>query len=501
MFELHYINFFKEGGKNLFKAPTATGKSTELLHFLIDNKEYRKGTVIAYPRHNLLNEKAEEFRKAGITFNILNEKPTFSCSKFNKDIEKYYANGFGIKVRKVLKGLKEGNKAILRNYNITLDDICLISNYFENVRNALTSDDLLLVTHDSALMIEFPNHSRLIFDEDPMDRIQKLYEVTLDSLKAFTASSERLKIYSEAIIKKVNNYQPTENQIAKIKNPISFDYKDEYYISELSLNHLGRLLKSNEIYIEYKDDRPFKLVTVELRIPNFEDILILSATPDLRLKIIFEDLDMIDFGEVELTGKLYQLPNKSFSKTTLEYPNTTKILDEISKIIGDTKVIGVESEALRTHLRLDGNFQNTSGTNSFVNDNLLIISSNFIDDYNVPIWADSLGMLFSSTNCDNRLVVRNNHEFMIRTYTDEILQEIHLSWLENVQEQAIGRARLASNKNIVIILSRVISPHPQTKFYYDYKTEQIPKLIFDIINSNVSGSVSHDFSNHSNYSL
>jgi hypothetical protein len=90
---------------------------------------------------------------------------------------------------------------------------------------------------------------------------------------------------------------------------------------------------------------------------------------------------------------------------------------------------------------------------------------------------------------------------MIRTYTDEFLQEIQLSWLENVQEQAIGRARLASNKNIVIILSRVISPHPQTKLIYDYKTEQIPKLIFDIINSNVSGSVSHDFSNHSNYSF
>jgi hypothetical protein len=167
-------------------------------------------------------------------------------------------------------------------------------------------------------------------------------------------------------------------------------------------------------------------------------------------------------------------------------------LDDISKIIGDTKVIGVESEALKTHLRLDGNFQNTSGTNTFVNNNLIIIGTNYIGEYNVPIWADSLGLLFSSTNYDNRLVVRNNHEYMIRTYTDEFLQEIQLSWLENVQEQAIGRARLASNKNIVIILSRVISPNPQTKFYYDYKTEQIPKLIFDIINSNVSGSVSQD---------
>lgn len=480
-FELEYINFFKEGGKNLFKAPTATGKSTELLHFLIDNKEFRKGTVIAYPRHNLLNEKAEEFQLAGIKFNILTQRPTFSCSKLNEDIKKYYENGFGNKVRKILQGLEEGNEGIHSKYSISQNDKYLISNYFENFRNALNSDDLLLVTHDSALMNDFPNHSRLIFDEDPMDKIQKLYEVTLDSLKAFTASSERLKSYSETIIEKVSNYEPTENQLAKIKNPISFDYKDEYYISELSLNHLGRLLKSDEIYIVYKEDIPFKLVVVELRFPNFEDILILSATPDMRLKIIFEDLDIIDFGEVELTGKLYQLPNKSFSKMTLEYPNTTKILDEISKNIGDTKVIGVESEALRTHLRLDGNFQNTSGTNSFVNNNLIIICTNYIGEYIVPIWADSLGLLFSSTNYDNRLVVRNNHEFMIRTYADEILQEIHLSWLENVQAQAIGRARLASNKNIVIILSRVISPHPQTKFYYDYKTEDIPKIIFDII--------------------
>lgn len=496
MFEFHYINFFKEGGKNLFKAPTGTGKSIELLHFLIDNKDFRKGTVIAYPRHNLLNEKAEEFRKAGITFNILKEKPTFSCSKLNKDIEKYYANGFGNKVRKILKGLVEGNEAILRNYNITLDDKYLISNYFENSKNAKASDDLLLVTHDAALLNEFPNHSRLIFDEDPIGKIQVINEVTIGGLVSFSASSERLRKYSTSIIEKVNKFQPVENQLAKIKNPISFDYKDEYYISELPLNHVGKLLKSDEIYIVYKDDKPYKLITVELRIPIFDDILILSATPDLRLKKIFEDLDIFDFGEVELTGKLYQLPNKSFSKMTLEYANNTKILDEISKIKGDIKVIGVESEALKTHLRLDGNFQNTSGTNTFANDNLLIISSNFIDDYNVPIWADSLGMLFSSTNCDNRLVVRNNHEFMIRTYIDEILQEMHLSWLENVQEQSVGRARLASKKNIVIILSRVISSHPQTKFIYDYNPEQIPKLIIDIINSNVSGSVSHDSSNH-----
>jgi hypothetical protein len=479
--DIEILNFLREDDqKVLLIAPTGSGKTHILLEKLIEAQDFRIGTIIAFPRHALIAEKANILKAANIPFRIIKKKPILENEKLNNDIKSYYDNGNGSEVQKIYNGIIQDDADIINKYQVSNKDKNLIIDYVKSKLDAINSSELILTTHDAAILNYFPNHNRLIFDEDPINAIVKTYELSLNFLKNCAENNRILKAYTDEIFKEIGKLDKNTPSIVKIKpNPKVVNTRN--LSAELNIKNIYNILNANKLYIVYEDGEPTKIVASKIREPkkSFKNIMIMSATPEkLRLNKVFGDcLHIVDLGEAKIKGKIFQFADKSFSKATLKYEDNSKIIVDISFYYGNTKIIGVESVHLKNIQSDYSNFYNNSGSNMYIGYDILIVGTPYTDDYIFPVWANTLGIQFETDEIKHQTLIIQNHEVNFRTYTDSTLREMHYSWMQSLLMQAVGRARLADNNRKVVILSKVLSTHPQTQFLYDIKSSELPEYI------------------------
>ena len=192
---------------------------------------------------------------------------------------------------------------------------------------------------------------------------------------------------------------------------------------------------------------------------------VVSATADEGIyRKIFGD-NNVDFQEckkAEYRGDLYQYPNKSYSRSSID--NDDGIIERL------IKRFGIDEDKVITFMKYSKgalHFGNTEGSNRFQGKDILVIGTPYHAEFLYKLTAFTYGFDFDeAAEMNHRLVTRNGYRAMFNTFEDESLRDIQLWMIESELEQAVGRPRLLRNECKVHLFSNF--PLTQAKVIDDF---------------------------------
>jgi hypothetical protein len=487
--KIYIKNFFEKGGSFLLKAPTGSSKSTSTIDFLKKNKEYRSGTIIAFPRHNLLQEFGELLKKNKIAYKFILDVPDLSSEILSKEIKSLYKRGFHSSVRQIFRKIGENNQKVIDRYDAH-NDVYAIREFLKNNELVCKHNGLILATHQALVYRDFTKVKRVIIDENPLDTLLKVHEIDYSAFKKIVANNLDLNSIYKDVISELDNLEEKENELQFITVPGQIDLKKDRF-SDIDFDNLGYLLDADTLFPIFDNGKVIKIVVGQISsLQRYKQLLILSATAnyDILSKII-PALELKDLGNVKLKGRFVQFLARGYSKSVvskLVYEDAfKKFLAELKTNIGNTVIASPSKNELRDLVNVALNYHNSSGLNSLSDYDILAVGTEFPPDYLMPIRAHLLGITFSSTEMDNICLIRYGVEFTLRTYRDLNLREMHIDHMEELLLQTVGRARLPlKHERKAVIIAKIPLQQAEKRLEKDYN--DILKIIqsCDVTGSN-----------------
>ncbi len=420
-FEKEFNRVMEEGEAGniyIFKLPTALGKTKKLTNL--------ENVTIALPTNKLKNEISQRMEVE------ITRSPDAIQFNDNVNIRKYqsiYVNGNPEEGIKFLKKVSEENS----------EDSMVALTYLDESFNLRHSPETLVITHSRAIISDF-QHPTLIFDEDPIDKILEINQMSISDLKGLISmrlsGNEDLKnllqILESSEPNIVNKTPPVYHLIEPIKNvmkniniPLSnipLFLESEYFIKDSMIDDKIHYIKKNELTKSKK-------------------IIILSATIDpMFYEQLFGDrVHVFDPGEVEMKGKIIQYTKRSCSRKSL-----SKYVTKISEEVGDSTVITFKAYVNSfINSQKEIYFGNCSGYDFLSNQNLTVVGTPHLNNIKYFLFAQILGINYAieDTEMTYQWINHNGFRFKFNTFFHEGLRNIHLSLIESEIVQAVGRAR------------------------------------------------------------
>jgi hypothetical protein len=487
-------DFFHGEGSFLLKAPTGSSKSTSTIEFLKNNKQFRSGTLIAFPRHNLLQEFGELLSKHKIAFKRILDIPELNSAKLSNEVKQLYKRGFHSSVRYIFRKISEGNQTIITKYDAD-SDVVAIREFFKNNEIVCKHNGLILATHQALVYRDFPKVKRVIIDENPLDTFLKVHEVDYSAFKKVASENPELNSIFKDVVSEIQNLKEKAHELQFVK-VLGLDEIKKEKFSNIEFDNLGYLLDCDTIFPIFDEGKVIKIVVGQLgSLKRYKQLLILSATADYGiLSKIVPDLEFKDLGQVNLKGRLIQFLARGYSKSVvskLVYDDSfKKFAEDLLKVIGNTIIASPSVKDLKDLLEVKFNYHNTSGLNSLSEYDLIVFGTEFPPDYLIPIRAYLLGIPFFTTEMSNFSLYKHGVEFTIRTYKDLTLRQMHIDFMEEILLQTVGRARLPLNKNRKVIVIAKIPLQQAEKFL----EKEYDDLVSIIQNCDVTGSNAPDYS-------
>ena len=472
--------YFKEGGKVLLKAPTGVGKTYSVIDLLAKYKKYRKGTIWAFPRHDLLMEQAKCLYEKKIEFMAIKQQPKINSILLNKQLSLFYESGFVSLAKQLIESVAEGKTSVIEKYQCE-EDVEPLKEYLAHNEKVLASKGLVLTTHQSAIRSDWKNHSRLIIDENPTDTLLNIHEVDYLLLSKHMDENEKLKTHFE----KMKNWADT---LLPQSSSTNFQYfipeKKQYrndFSNSINLQNIAFLMEAELVLPAYKNGQLESLVAASKHTINgFKDILVMSATANHNiLKNLIPDLVENDLGMVKNVGKLFQFCEQNYSKHSFIYlqnrENFNEFFEKLKDLIGNTVLISHSIEFIKNIFPKSYNFHNTSGLNHLQSADCIVFGTEFPPLYLIVAIAKLCNIPFENSSMEELRLHRYGVSFSFFTYKEIILQEMHLSFMEELLLQAVGRARLLTNKRKVVVFSKLPLAQSLKLVDNDY-TEILDKL-------------------------
>jgi hypothetical protein len=474
--------FFKEGGKVLLKAPTGVGKTYSVIDLIAKNKKFRKGTIWAFPRHDLLMEQAKCLYERKIEFMAIKQLPNINSILLNKQLSLFYNNGFISLAKQLIESVAEDKTSVIEKYQCE-EDVEPLKEYLAHNEKVLASKGLVLTTHQSAIRSDWKNHSRLIIDENPTDTLLNIHEVDYLLLSKHMDENEKLKTHFE----KMKKWADTLQQQSSSNNFQCFIPEKKQnrndFSNSISLQNIAYLLQAELVLPKYNSDGQLESLVAASKysINGFGDILIMSATANHKiLKNLIPDLVENDLGMVKNVGKLFQFCDQNFSKYSLRHlqyeENFNEFFEKMKDLIGNTVLISHNIEFIKNIFPITYNFHNTSGLNSLQSADCIVFGTEFPPPFLIIAIAKLCKIPFENSSMESLRLHRYGVSFSLYTYKDIVLQEIHLSFMEELLLQAIGRARLVTNKRKVVVFSKI--PLAQSIKYVNNDYAEILDTLF-----------------------
>jgi hypothetical protein len=481
--------FFNNGGKMLIKAPTGVGKTYKIVEFLAKNKKYCKGTIWAFPRHDLLMEEANCLSNKNVDFMAIKPLPIIKSSLLNEQLQIYFRSGFTKKTKKLIKLVSEGKTSIIEKYECE-EDVEPLKEYLEHNEKVMSSKGLVLTTHHSAFHSKWKNHTRLIIDENPTDTLISIKGVDYLLLCELMDENETLKTHFKKLKNWVDTLDQSSDNSFQCFTPEKKQNRNDFSNS-ISLQNIAYLLDAELVLPAYKNGQLSELVSASKQnINGFSDILIISATANHNiLKNLIPDLIENDLGMVSNVGKLFQFCQHNYSKGSfrnLQYDdNFSEFLEKMKDLIGNTVFISHNIEYIKKIFESAFNFHNTSGLNHLQSTDCIVFGTEFPPPYLIVGIAKLCNIPFEDSSIEELRLLRYGVAFSIPTYKEIILQEMHLSFIEELLLQAVGRARLVTNKRKVVVFSKL--PLAQSIKYLDNQYSKILEILYkaDVTGSNI----------------
>lgn len=473
--------YFKEGGKVLLKAPTGVGKTHSVIDLLKKNKKFRKGTIWAFPRHDLLLEQAKSLYDKKIDFMAIKQLPKINSILLNNQLSLFYDGGFLSLSKQLIESVAEGKTSVIEKYKCE-EDVEPLKEYLEHNEKVMSYKGLVLTTHHSAIQSEWKNHTRLILDENPTDTLLNIHEVDYLLLSKHMDENETLRAHFE----KMKNWADTLKQQSSSNNFQCFIPEKKQnrndFSNSINLQNIGFLLQAELVLPAYKNGQLDSLVAAsKYSINGFNDILVMSATANHNiLKNLIPDLVENDLGMVKNVGKLFQFCDQNYSKSSfrhLEYEeNFNEFFENMKDLIGNSVLISHNIEFIKYIFPKAFNFHNTSGLNHLQTADCIVFGTEFPPLFLIIAIAKLCKIPFENSSMESLRLHRYGVSFSLFTYKDIVLQEMHLAFMEELLLQAVGRARLVTNKRKVVVFSKL--PLAQSIKLVDNKYPEILDILF-----------------------
>lgn len=452
--------YFKEGGKVLLKAPTGVGKTYSVIDLLAKNKKYRKGIIWAFPRHDLLMEQANCLYDKKIEFMAIKQQPKIKSILLNEQLSLFYKSGFINQSKQLIESVAEGKTFVIEKY-ICQEDVETLKDYLEHNEKVVSYKGLVLATHHSAIHSEWKNHTRLIIDENPTDTLINIHEVDYLLLSKHMDANEKLRAHFEKMKNWADTLHLSSTNIFQCFIPEKKQNRNDFSNS-ISLQNISYLLEADLVLPKYNSDRQLESLVAASKhtINGFNDILILSATANPNiLKKLIPDLVENDLGLVKNVGKLFQFCEQNYSKSSFRHlqnrENFNEFFEKMKDLIGNTVLISHSIEFIKNIFPKAYNFHNTSGLNHLQTTDCIVFGTEFPPPYLILAIAKLLDIPFDNSSMESLRLYRHGVAFSIFTYKELILQEMHLLFMEELLLQAVGRARLVTNKRKVVVFSKL----------------------------------------------
>ncbi len=435
-------------GVYIIKAPTGFGKTYEYIQAC---KKY-SNTTIALPTHRLINEVGKKMKQEGVIHSAVPELPNYLPEDIKFRLEHLYNIGAYRSAKYYLKSIAKDNSQI-EQYLKNLSDIKEISN------------EVILTTHQRCLYSSDYNKT-LIVDEDiipsmfPTDFIRLSdFKRLVDKAKSAGFENTWNDIYlgllnsQYNVIQDMSDYNVPKTQ--KVEKLIAGS-------TDIRTNILGflnsyKFIKTKSKNEDIKEDFIHFIRRREL--PN-KKIIILSATltESIAKKVFGSDVKFFDIGDIETKGRVVQVTNKSFSRTSIkEDPEGMKRLGR--NLI---YLYNQNNEAVITYMDLkqnDGDMHlwATQGIDSLRGKNITVVGTTNFNPINYVLFCAALGVdikLSDIEQMEYQPVEYENHRFYYTTYrNNKDLRDIQFYKVGSELIQAVGRARHLREDVTVLVLS------------------------------------------------
>ncbi len=488
----HVKEFFEGENSLLIKAPTGAGKTTSIINYLKDNKKSGRGLVWAFPRYDLMSEVAQELKNSNIEFQSFTEMPTLKSKSLMERVEIIYRNGFPKDVSKLFYAIRGNLEDVISEYNCEEDRDNIVE-YLNHKERLSECNGIILTTHHSMVYREWEQHNTLIVDESPLDLLIQTKKMDYNDFKRKINDkpliSQELNNYID-YLNKLDLQSEDVNEQIKLNIPVVTEvgYKD---LVAYNIENLGHFLEADIAYGIIKNNKLSKIIFGKKnRIESFDKVMILSATANYTLlKYLINYLLLIDLGYVKNVANQYQIIDRAYSKTSFEilldnndFVNTLHILKDG---IGNTNIASHKLDKFKEIFHSAYNFHNVSGLNNLQHQDLIIWGTEFPPLYLIWMRALIAGYDVENITSAYHSIIKYCVQFSIYTFNDSFLREIHLSYIEELLLQTIGRIRPATNANRkCMVISNY--PLPQTQKFSENKFEKVVDTIisFDFTGSN-----------------
>ncbi len=420
-FEKEFNRVMEEGETGniyIFKLPTALGKTKKLTNL--------ENVTIALPTNKLKNEISQRMEVE------ITRSPDAIQFNDNVNIRKYqsiFVNGNPEEGIKFIKNVAKENS----------EDSLVALTYLDESFNLRHSPETLVITHDRAIISDF-QHSTLIFDEDPIDKILEINQMSISDLEAlitmhFGNNQDFINLFQILEDSQPNMVQKTP-AFAHLLEPIKNLMKN----INISLSNIPMFLESDYFIKDSMiQDKIHYIKKNELT--KSKKIIILSATinPMFYQQLFDERVYVFDLGEVEMKGKIIQYTKRSCSRKSL-----SKYVTKISEEVGDSTVITFKAFVNSfTNCQKEIYFGNCSGYDFLSNQNLTVVGTPHLNNIKYFLFANIFGINYAieDTEMTYQWINHNGFRFKFNTFGHEGLRNIHLSLIQSEIVQAVGRAR------------------------------------------------------------
>ena len=474
----------KDNKVYVIKAPTGIGKTRLYTQADLNN------VMIAVPRHNLLQQVADDLSSNGIEYLASLKRPTFDDLEREQKIKKYIDLNLHKEVRQEIENYVLA--ALFKKCNgIQLSKSELDAIEYSRVQNSLKDASTILVTHKKLLNLDNKNITTCIIDEDILltsvfhadtiniDDFHKLRSYVISSNCIKATHKKQLEEQLSSIIKDLEDSCPhivNARSVYTINTTALKKVMQQIY-KQINSNILGFLdcdyyIKRSDKTIQYKTNKAAEIFKQDKK------YIILSATAseELYRTLLGDRLVFHDIGLVETRGSIMQYAKNSYSRSSLydsEDSVCEKAFHQISEKVGALPVFFYKSIQSKENFRnaakkyginIVGYFGATSGINEFKGKDIAVVGTPHVNNIEYLLLASCLGHKVSGSDqeeCNYKSITRNGYQFYFNTFESSVLQEIQLWMIESELIQAIGRARALREDATVTVLSNLIVPGAQ----------------------------------------
>ncbi|MCF7944342.1 MAG: DEAD/DEAH box helicase family protein [Spirochaetia bacterium] len=475
---IEYCLTIEEDGVFLIDAETGLGKTEKYIH----SKDLGS-IVIALPRHDLKNQVAERFKKAGKEIIVYPDPPELD-KKDKKILNQFYATG-----------AYEAAQSFLYKQRQFYPEV---DSYFKTLDQVKHHDGIVLATHDRVIQNpDYFSQEKVLFDEDLMGGLIKHNRISLQELKDLIeypllhleeAEKENLKRhiqYLENLKKnKIQKRIPVlPNSILEKKSSIAWDIKRLRAEKRIFSNERTKTNSQNifdffdckRFYIDEHDIIHY----VNVGNLNFKKIIVLSATPNkLYYEKLFGDKCKIFTVQRAVPGGTI-LQDLSHPLSRIQIYKQPQLIKAVSEYAGETPVI--------TYKKYENIFSNSvahfgglTGLDEYKGSNLIIAGTPHFTTQCYFLDATALGI---KCNPEKEKMVYQIVEFKgMRFFFNSFvknpeLQILQLTKIEAELKQAIGRARPLREKCTITVFSNFpIIGAEYKKFTLDIKDDASEKV-------------------------